>query len=331
MERPSAYGANVTTETADQTRAVVFEEPKKLSLRWIPLPALGSSDVEVQVEWSGISTGTEKLFYRGEMPPFPGMGYPLVPGYETVGRVTGCGQQVQHLLGQRVFVSGANCFGDVHGLFGGAASKLVVDASKVLPVDGIHGEEATLLALAATAHHALTDHEGNYCFPGLIIGHGVLGRLMARLVCALSNETPTVWETDGDRRDEQHDYLVVHPDEDRRASYHRIVDVSGDSAILDKLIAKLKPTGEVILAGFYPDALSFTFPPAFMKEASIRVRAQWQPADLTAVKELVANKELDLSQLITHQLPASEATTAYDTAFSDSACLKMILDWRCDA
>jgi myo-inositol-1(or 4)-monophosphatase len=34
---------------------------------------------------SGISTGTERLLWDGTMPPFPGLGYPLVPGYETVG------------------------------------------------------------------------------------------------------------------------------------------------------------------------------------------------------------------------------------------------------
>ena len=41
----------------------------------------------MDIEWSGISTGTEKLLWSGRMPPFPGMGYPLVPGYESVGRI----------------------------------------------------------------------------------------------------------------------------------------------------------------------------------------------------------------------------------------------------
>jgi bacteriochlorophyllide a dehydrogenase len=48
--------------------------------------------VVVDVEWSGISTGTERLLFTGRMPPSPGMGYPLVPGYESVGRVRRCRQ-----------------------------------------------------------------------------------------------------------------------------------------------------------------------------------------------------------------------------------------------
>ena len=34
---------------------------------------------------------TEKLLWNGTMPHFPGMGYPLVPGYESVGRVIEAG------------------------------------------------------------------------------------------------------------------------------------------------------------------------------------------------------------------------------------------------
>ena len=45
----------------------------------------------VEIAHSGISTGTEKLFWTGTMPPFPGMGYPLVPGYEAAGEVVEAG------------------------------------------------------------------------------------------------------------------------------------------------------------------------------------------------------------------------------------------------
>ncbi|MBS4037216.1 MAG: chlorophyll synthesis pathway protein BchC, partial [Hydrogenophaga sp.] len=63
--------------------AIVFQQPCQLSVRSLPLRAAQPGDVEVQVEYSGISTGTERLLWDGSMPPFPGMGYPLVPGYET--------------------------------------------------------------------------------------------------------------------------------------------------------------------------------------------------------------------------------------------------------
>ena len=65
----------------------------------------------VDIAWSGISTGTEKLLWSGRMPEFPGMGYPLVPGYESVGRVCEAGASSGHQVGESVFVPGSNCFG----------------------------------------------------------------------------------------------------------------------------------------------------------------------------------------------------------------------------
>lgn len=63
-----------------ETRAVVLSQPRSLDLRTVRLDSPGRADAVISVRWSGISTGTEKLFWTGEMPPFPGMGYPLVPG-----------------------------------------------------------------------------------------------------------------------------------------------------------------------------------------------------------------------------------------------------------
>ena len=83
-----------------------------------------------------------------------------------------------------------------------------------------------------------------------------------------------------------------------------------------------------MLAGFYPEALSFAFPPAFMKEARLRVAAEWAREDLGAVGALIDNGALSLADLITHTAPAEEAAEAYRTAFNDPACLKMILNWK---
>ena len=97
--------------------------------------------------------------------------------------------------------------------------------------------------------------------------------------------------------------------------------------MLDTLIARLAPGGAVVLAGFY-DSLSFTFPPAFMREARILIAAQFTPADTARVLQLVTEGTLSLDGLITHRASAHDAGAAYGTAFSDMSCLKMVLDWR---
>lgn len=307
------------------TTAVVFEQPQHLALMDLDLAPLGADDVVVDVEWSGISTGTEKLLWSGKMPSFPGMGYPLVPGYESVGRVAAVGSGSRLQRGDRVFVPGARCFGEVRGLFGGAASRLVVPAAKVFTVSESLEERAILLALAATAHHAIAAEGAE--LPELIVGHGVLGRLIARLTVLLGGN-PMVWERDSRRAAGSHAYEVSDADHDQRRDYRVICDVSGDSSLLNSLIARLAPGGEVVLAGFYADPLSFAFAPAFMREARIRVAAEWRKPDLAAVRYYVETGRLSLDELITHHANATDADEAYRTAFGDAACLKMVLDWR---
>ena len=121
---------------------------------------------------------------------------------------------------------------------------------------------------------------------------------------------------------------MVHPDDDPRRDYQAIYDASGAPDLLNSLIGRIKKGGEVVLAGFYTAPLSFAFPPAFMKEARIRIAAEWTPSDMVATRNFIESSVLSLGGLITHTRPAADATQAYKTAFTDPDCLKMILDWK---
>jgi 3-hydroxyethyl bacteriochlorophyllide a dehydrogenase len=120
----------------------------------------------------------------------------------------------------------------------------------------------------------------------------------------------------------------LHPDDDERRDYTSIYDASGVSGLLDTLIGRLAKGGEVVLAGFYPEPLSFAFPPAFMREARFRIAAEWTRDDLVATRDLIDHGALSLDNLISHKVPATDAANAYQTAFEDPACLKMILNWE---
>jgi 3-hydroxyethyl bacteriochlorophyllide a dehydrogenase len=309
-----------------QTTAIILEAPKKLGLGTVDLTGPAKGDLVVDVRHSGISTGTEKLFWSGQMPPFPGMGYPLVPGYEAAGEVVEAASGTGYKPGDIVFVPGANCYGDVKGLFGGATHRLITAADRVVRIDPALGAEGALLALAATARHAIAGLDSR--LPELIVGHGVFGRLLARLTIAAGGAAPTVWEIDEDRIAGAEGYQVIHPDADERRDYTCIYDASGVGSLLDQLVMRLAKHGEIVLAGFYPEPLQFAFPPAFMKEARFRIAAEWTRDDLIATRDLIDHGALSLAGLITHSVPASEAANAYQTAFEDPACLKMILNWE---
>jgi bacteriochlorophyllide a dehydrogenase len=316
-----------------QTTAVILSGAKQLGTRSVTIANPGVGDVVVEITHSGISTGTEKLFWSGMMPPFPGMGYPLVPGYEAAGEVVEAGADTGFKVGERVFVPGANCFqpldgAPVFGLFGGASHHLVTPAARVTRIDAGLGAQGALLALAATARHALAGF--NTALPDLIVGHGVLGRLLARLTVAAGGN-PTVWENNPVRAGGAVGYDVTTANADQRKNYGTIYDVSGDAALIDTLIGRLAKGGELVLAGFYVAPLQFTFTTAFLREARLRVAAEWTADDMVATRALIDAGALSLDGLITHTRAASDASAAYEAAFSDPACLKMILDWKAAA
>ncbi|WP_298127615.1 chlorophyll synthesis pathway protein BchC [Brevundimonas sp.] len=302
------------------TLAVVLEGPERLSIRRLGLTPPAADDVVVEVDWTGVSTGTERLLWTGRMPPFPGMGYPLVPGYEAVGTVVEAGQLASARIGERVFVPGSSSFIDARGLFGGSARRLVTKQDRVTAVPEGLGDQAVLLSLAATAVHALRGGDA----PDLIVGNGVLGRLLARCAVAMDAATPTVWEINPARRSEG----AIDPATDERRDYRAIYDASGAPDLLDSLVMRLARGGEVVLAGFYEDRLSFAFPAAFMKAARFRIAAEFKPEDVATVTRLIAEGRLSLDGLITHHSDAVDAPDAYRTAFNDPSCLKMVLDWR---
>lgn len=316
--------------TEMQTSAIVFEQPGALALKSLSLRAPSAADVVVETMFSGISTGTEKMLFQGTMPAFPGMRYPLVPGYETVARVVEAGSASGLKAGDQVFVPGASCYEDAAGLFGASASRLIVPGARTTRLEFNNPEEGALLALAATAHHAVRRATRPV---SLVIGHGVLGRLIARIIIAIGNPAPTVWETAPARRQGAQGYAVIDPTSDEgsapaAATHAAVIDASGNIAVIDRAISSLQKSGELVLAGFYPGRVSFDFAPAFIREATLAIAAEFTARDVDAVLGLVAAGSLSLSGLITHHAAPTDAETAYRTAFEDPDCLKMIIDWR---
>jgi threonine dehydrogenase-like Zn-dependent dehydrogenase len=65
-----------------QARAVHFVAPRRVELREVELPEVPDGLLLVATEWSGISSGTELLAYRGEVDPD-------LPLDETMGALAG--------------------------------------------------------------------------------------------------------------------------------------------------------------------------------------------------------------------------------------------------
>ena len=170
----------VVLEAAGATRA----EPAR------PLTPPGDEDVVVEIEWSGISTGTERLLWSGRMPPFPGMGYPLVPGYESVGRVVRRPAPASGRAGRRPRVRARRAL-----LRRGArpvrrrrlAARRARRARRRRSTSA-SASRASCSRWPRPRYHAIAGAGARQ--PDLIVGHGVLGRLLARLAVVAGGEPP---------------------------------------------------------------------------------------------------------------------------------------------
>jgi 3-hydroxyethyl bacteriochlorophyllide a dehydrogenase len=279
-----------------KTLAVVLDKPEQLRVAPVALREPGKTDIVVETDWTGISTGTEKLLYTGRMPPFPGLEYPLVPGYECTGRVIAAGAETGLAEGQRVFVPGSHSFTEVRGLFGGSAARLVADASKVVPVNATLAKTQCFWRLQPRRIMPLPHRRmaRRNWWSGMAFLAASLPVSLSRL--ALKRRwfgkrpkpvAPVRKAMRWSRRTN-----------DATQGYERVCDASGADDIVDTLVGKLARGGEIVLAGFYESRISFAFPPAFMREARLRIAAEWSPQDMSAVLALADAGKLSLDGLI---------------------------------
>ena len=90
----------------------------------------------------------------------------------------------------------------------------------------------------------------------------------------------------------------------------------------------LKFQGSVILGGYY-QRITIDYSQPFQKELSFIAAKQWAKGDLERVRELIAKHKLNAERIFTHQHRVEEKITdAYQQAFTDPDCLKMILLWK---
>ena len=211
------------------------------------------------------------------MPPFPGMGYPLVPGYESVGRVVAAGPGLGPQRGRaRLRARRALLRRRARPVRRRAPRAWSSPATASSPVDD---EPRRAGRAAGAGRHRLPRAGRRRAAPDLIVGHGVLGRLLARLTVAdgggrrrLGNATPAAPR--GAERLPGHRTPTTTPaattrhlrrQRRRRAARH------ADRAPRAAAARSCWPASTA-------SRCRFAFPPAFMREARIRVAAEWQPA-----------------------------------------------------
>lgn len=318
-----------------KSMAVVFTAPERLELREVSLRDLEATDVLVETFWTSVSAGTEKMLFTGRLPKMQMTEYPVVPGYETVGKVIKIGSDVpEEYLGKFVYVSGSFGYIDVNAAFGGASQYLVSPYHKTTRLDMLSDVSLGLaLPLAATALHivdlaAVTEKRI------LVLGEGAVGLLVCDFAKLFNAAFVVATDLSDFRLSKSSAHLrinVAHTSLDEALGsqlFDAVIDCTGSMKAIEDSLKFLKMNGALVLGGYY-ERIDLAYHFAFMKEIKILAAKQWALGDLERTLAIMATGSIDFKRIFTHQSSAwNGLAKAYETAFYDSNCLKLALSWK---
>jgi 2-desacetyl-2-hydroxyethyl bacteriochlorophyllide A dehydrogenase len=314
-----------------KARAVTFVAPRRVELREVEVPDPPDGHLLVATEWSGISSGTELLAYRGEVDPGLPLdetlgalagtfAYPFRYGYSAVGRVVRPAGPFRE--GQRVFA------------FHPHQDRFVADADGAVAVDDLDPRAATLYPLVETAVQVSLDAAPRLGETAVVVGLGAVGILVA----ALLGRTGAVVlgsEPEPARRAAAEAFGVraVGPDEVGEAVAAQtggrgadlVVESSGSPRALAASLGLLAHEGTALVCSWYgtkPVALPLGADFHRRRLALRSTQVSTLPAALTARwdrrrrAELAwrLTRELPLAALATHGFAFEQAAEAYACA-----------------
>jgi threonine dehydrogenase-like Zn-dependent dehydrogenase len=232
-------------------RAFWVRAPGIGEIRSTVLPDPGPDDVLVRTVCSGISRGTESIVFRGEVPTsqydvmrapfqegdFPG---PVKYGYLNVGVVE---QGPAALRGRTVFCLYPH------------QTAYVVPAQRVIGVpDGVPARRAVLAGTVETAVNALWDAAPLIGDRVSVVGAGMVGCCVARLLAGFPGVHVQLVDTDPDREPVARalgvEFVGPTAAADRR---DLVVHASATAAGLQRSLDLLAPEGTVIELSWYGD------------------------------------------------------------------------------
>jgi 2-desacetyl-2-hydroxyethyl bacteriochlorophyllide A dehydrogenase len=331
----------MVSEKRRDRRVLYFDEPCRVSIREEEIPRPGPGQLLVQTLVSGISAGTEMLFYRGQAPTdipvdetIPSLAgkleYPLKYGYAAVGRVIELGSDVSsEWKGRTVFALNPH------------ESHFVISAQNAITLpDGMPPEEAVFIPNMDTAVNFLLDGQPLIGERAVVFGQGVVGLLTTELLAQIALAKLITVDSYPLRR-KRSLALGAHtsldpsaPDFqeqlrgllDAKSTYDGtdlVFELSGNPQALDQAIAATGFGGRVVIGSWYGEKpaqlnLGGRFHRSRIRLISSQVstvdpkiRGRWDKNRRLQVALRMIEK-LKPASLITHRFSIDQAAQAYE-------------------
>jgi threonine dehydrogenase-like Zn-dependent dehydrogenase len=295
-------------------RALFHTAPRCVEIRELPTPQPAAGEVVVNTVCSGISGGTERLVYRGEVPadlPLDDtigalggtFGYPFAYGYACVGRVAESGQAVF-------------AFHPHQDVFTARTGDLV-------PLPAIDPASATLFPLVETALQVTLDAGTSYRDRVIVLGAGVLG-LLTGLLLQRCGQRPLLAEPQAWRRAVATGLGItaVAPGELADQEVPLVIDASGNPDAPAMALNLLAHEGTLLVASWFgtkpvvlPLGGAFHRRRLIIRSTQVstvpaRLSATWTPSR-RRLEAAALLPELPLADLCTHVFAFGDAAEAF--------------------
>lgn len=340
-------------------KAVVYEAPRRFSVRDVATPEPGPGEVRVRVIQTGVC-GTDLHLHDGQFLAV----YPMVPGHEVVGVVDALGDGVEAMetvaVGDRVAVNpNASCgrcaycregrpllCDDLTGigssLPGGFAEYLVAPALQVFSVDGLADDVAVLVEPTSCAAHAVDVIAPRHGSTALVLGAGPTGILLAQLLRAAGASSVTIAAPTGfklelaaslgvdrtflmDRGDLAGDVRALS-DLSGGPGYDLTVDATGAAAVAEVLLPLTRNGGTAVFYGVTDESDQVSISPYDMFRRELTIKGSFAeissfPAAIAALRAGRARTD----GLITHRFSLEDYGAALEALRSDRTAHKVVV------
>jgi 2-desacetyl-2-hydroxyethyl bacteriochlorophyllide A dehydrogenase len=311
-------------------RALVlrFQAPRRVEIHDRALPTPAEDELLVRTHYSGISSGTEMLAYRGELDPD-------LPLDETIGALGG--------TFRHPFAYGYSAVGTVERAAGGIAegtlvfsfhphaSRFTARPEDVVVVEGIDPRSATLFPLVETALQISLDAGEVKHKDVVVVGCGAVGTLAAALVkdagASVLGVEPLPWKREAAAAfgvesipSEEVRAVVAERTEGRGADL--VIEASGNPTALGESLSLLAHEGTALVCSWFgnksvPLPLGGAFHRRRLTIKSSQVstipshlQPEWsKERRRETVVQLM--RTLPLDALATHTFPIEEAQRAF--------------------
>ena len=338
-------------------RAAIVREANLVEIEEIEIPGLvGPNEVLVQTECTFISTGTELANFTGLDPgvhvPGSWNHFPARPGYANCGRVIELGTDVESLaIGDRVFTQHKHVSHHVVPL--NDPNTIAVPVPADVPSDLAAAVRMGMVAI--TAPQIADNHLNDWV---VVFGLGLVGNLAAQLF-QLDGARVIGVDPVPARRELAHRVGIQRVIGDDMSSIveqlrdltaggaQTVVEAVGHAGVAATAIHAAAPYGELILLGsprapvtadlnefLQPVHKSWvTIKGALEHRLPINPTTRGHPLSIAGnartILDLVSSGRLQLAQLISHRLPASQIAAAYHGLLNQpDEYWGVALDWR---